>query len=101
MLAEPGGTSRTTARPADVGPLPGRALALPTDTALIGGFDAKGFFASPSYKQLAGGDIPGLAQKPPQEAEATKRQIREGLERGLSEAEAKTGIRFDRDLDRS
>jgi len=87
-------------RVADIGVLPGSALALPADTALIGGFDAKAFFASPSYKQIASGDIPAQADKSPQELEANKKQIREGLEKGLAEAETKTGIRFDRDLDR-
>ena len=86
---------------ADVGPLPGRALALPADTALAAGFDAKAFFASASYKQVSSGEIPGLGQAvPAEELEKTRKELREGVEKGLAEAEQKTGIRFDRDLDR-
>ncbi len=86
---------------ADVGPLPGRALALPADTALAAGFDARGFFASAGYKQISSGEIPGLGQAvPAEELEKTRKELREGVEKGLAEAEQKTGIRFDRDLDR-
>lgn len=86
---------------ADVGPLPGRALALPADTALAAGFDARAFFASASYKQVSSGEIPGLGQAvPAEELEKTRKELREGVEKGLAEAEQKTGIRFDRDLDR-
>jgi protein TonB len=85
--------------PADVGPLSGQALALPADTALLGGFDAKGFFASPGYKQVASGDLPSTG-KSPEEAAAAKKQFRENLEKGLAEGEAKLGVRIDRDVDR-
>lgn len=86
---------------ADVGPLPGRALALPADTALAAGFDAKAFFASSGYKQISSGEIPGLGQAvPAAELEKTRKDVREGVEKGLKEAEQKTGIRLDRDLDR-
>lgn len=86
---------------ADVGPLPGRALALPADTALAAGFDAKAFFASAGYKQISSGEIPGLGQGvPPEEAEKTRKELREGVEKGLAEAEQKIGIRLDRDLER-
>jgi TonB family protein len=86
-------------RPADVGPLSGQALVLPADTALVGGFDARAFFASPGYKQVASGDLPGASQDPA-EAEAKKKELRDGLEKGLAEGEAKLGIRVDRDVDR-
>ncbi len=85
-------------QPANVGPLTGQALAMPADTALIGGIDTKAFFASAGYQQLKSGEIasaPGTA-----DAEKAKQEMREGVEKGLAEAEAKTGIRFDRDLDR-
>lgn len=85
--------------PADVGPLSGQALALPADTALLGGFDAKGFFGSAGYKQVASGDLPSTG-KTPEEAEAAKKTFRENLEKGLAEGEAKLGVRIDRDVDR-
>ncbi len=88
-------------RPPDVGPLPGQALVLPADTAVIGGLDVKGLFASAGYKELAAGKVPGLAGTlPPAEAERMSRELREGIEKGLGETEARVGIRLDRDLDR-
>jgi protein TonB len=89
------------AQPADVGPLPGAALSLPADTAVAGGFDAKGFFGSAAWKQISTGEIAGMEKTlSPAELESTKKQIREGVEKGLAEGEAKTGIRFDKDVDR-
>ncbi len=85
--------------PADVGPLSGQALSLPADTALLGGFDAKGFFASEGYKKVASGDLPSTG-KTPEEAEAAKKEFRENLQKGLAEGEAKLGLRIDRDVDR-
>jgi protein TonB len=68
----------------DVGPLAGQALSLPADTAVLGGFDLKGFLASAAYKQIA-----------------ASKDLKANLEKSLSEAETKTGIRFDRDVDRA
>jgi hypothetical protein len=88
-------------RPPDVGPVPGQALVLPADTAAILGIDVNGMFASPAYKGLAAGNVPGLAGTlSPEEAEKTKRELREGIEKALRETEARVGIRLDRDLDR-
>jgi protein TonB len=86
---------------ADAGPMAGQALELPADTAVVAGFDVRAFFASAGYKQMATGEIPGLAQSlSPEQAEPMKKQVREGIEKGLNEADQKIGIRLDRDLDR-
>jgi hypothetical protein len=88
-------------RPPDVGPVPGQALVLPGDTALMLGLDVKGLFASATYKDVAAGNLPGLASAvPPAEAEKMKQELRAGIEKGLQEAEARLGVRLDRDLDR-
>jgi TonB family protein len=85
---------------ADVGPLAGQALSLPADTAFVGGFNAKAFFASPGYQQLASGKLPVPAGQDPAEAEAKQKELKANLEKGLAEGEAKVGIRFDKDVDR-
>lgn len=88
-------------RPRDVGPLPGQALVLPADTAVLGGLDVKGLFASPGYKDLAAGNIPGLAGTlSAADLDRMKKELREGIAKGLAETEARVGIRLDRDLDR-
>ena len=85
----------------DVGPMAGRALELPADTAVVAGFDAKGLFGSAAYKQIAAGDVPALTKTlSPEEAARSQKELREGLEKGLKEIENKIGIRLDRDLDR-
>jgi protein TonB len=92
---------KTHQQVADVGPLAGQALALPADVALIGGFDAKGFFASPGYKQLASGTGPApAAGADPAALEQERKDLKDKLEEGLAEAEQKTGVRIDRDVDR-
>jgi uncharacterized membrane protein len=92
---------RTHAGPAPVGPLPGQALVLPADTVLLAGLDVKALVASATYRHLAAGDIPSLGQAlPPEEAEAAKKELREGIQKGLREVEEKVGLRLDRDLDR-
>lgn len=87
--------------PPDVGPLAGQALILPTDTAVVGGWNVKALLASAVYKQVAAGEVltPGQAL-PAEEAQRIKTQIREGIEKGLKEVEDKIGIRLDRDVDR-
>jgi TonB family protein len=85
----------------DVGPMAGRALELPADTAVVAGFDAKGLFASAAYKQIAAGDVPALTKTlTPDEAARSQKDLRDGLEKGLKQVEDKIGIRLDRDLDR-
>jgi hypothetical protein len=104
LLAAAGGAFwyfRYYASPPPVGPLPGRALVLPADSALLAGIDAKAFFASAGYQQLTSGEIPSLGQAlSPEQAETLKKQVREGIQKGLQEAEDKTGIRLDTDLER-
>jgi TonB family protein len=85
----------------DVGPMAGQALALPADTSVVAGFDAKGFFGSAAYKQVSAGEVPALSQTlSPEDAARTRKEIKEGLEKALNEVEEKIGIRLDRDLDR-
>ncbi len=85
----------------DVGPMAGQALALPADTVVAGGLDVKALVASAGYKQVASGDVPGLEKSmTPKQVAEMKKQTREGIEKGLKEAEDKIGIRLDRDVDR-
>ncbi len=89
----------TMMRPAAVGPMPGEALALPADTGFLTGVDVKGLFASTTYKQLASGDFPMGDAIPKEQADTAKKELKEGIAKGLKEAEAKTGVRFDQDVD--
>lgn len=92
---------RVASAPPDVGPLAGQALALPADTAVLAGFDVRGFLGSAAYKKITTGEVADADKTlSPEEAARKKKELQEGIEKGLKEAEDKIGIRFDRDLDR-
>ena len=85
----------------DVGPLAGQALVLPADSAVLAGLDVKGFLGSAAYKKITAGEVVDADKTlTPEDAERKKKELKEGIEKGLKEGEDKTGIRFDRDLDR-
>lgn len=86
--AASGGTSA-----AGDGPLPPVALALPADSGLLFGIDAKAVFASPEYKGLLDGALMPAAA-------GGKNEIGEGMAKGLKELEEKTGVNLQRDVDR-
>lgn len=89
------------ASPAPVGPLPPEASILPSEGLLIG-IDAKALFASSTWAQLASGQLAGLdSGAPSEQLEALRKDMREGVAKGLKDAEEKTGVRLDRDVDRA
>lgn len=69
--------------PPDVGPLAGQALILPTDTAVVGGWNVKALLASAVYKQVAAGEVltPGQAL-PAEEAQRTRPRSGKASRRG-------------------
>jgi type II secretory pathway pseudopilin PulG len=89
-----------TMRPASVGPMPGEALAFPGDAGFLAGVDVKGLFASATYKQIAAGDVPLGDAVPKEQAESMRKEMKDGIAKGLKEAETKTGVRLDQDLDK-
>ncbi len=85
----------------DVGPLAGQALVLPADSAVLAGLDVKGLLASAAYKKITAGEVVDADKTlTPEDAERKKKELEQGIEQGLKQGEEKTGIRFDRDLDR-
>ena len=82
------------------GPLPPEASVLPAEGLLLGA-DLKALFASATWRQLSQGELRGpLAALPKEQADKTRSEMKEGIAKGLAEAEQKLGLRPDRDLDR-
>ncbi len=81
-------------------PLPPVAFSLPASVDVVSGVDLKRLFHSPLYAQLKAGDLSSLGSAvPPEKAAKMKKEIVEGIEKAMTEAEANSGIRPDRDLD--
>lgn len=83
------------------GPMPAEALALPAE-GLVMGLDARALFGSAIWAQMASGKLVGLAGSvPPDQLEKMQTELRDGIAKGLAEAEKTTGLRLDRDVDRA
>ena len=82
------------------GPLPSEALVLRADGCLMG-FDARALLASTLYGQMSRGEFTGLeAIAPKEKLDSMGKEMQESIAKGLEEAEDKTGVRLDRDVDR-
>lgn len=79
--------------------LPAEAYLLPHDTVVFLAADVRGFFASPLWAQVSGGDLGAAAGLAPEKAAEMARQAQEGVARGMADMEAEMGFRADRDVD--
>lgn len=83
------------------GPLPAEALVLPAEGLLMG-LDARALFGSAIWAQMASGKLAGLEGSVPADQLAKMElELRDGIAKGLAEAELATGLRLDRDVDRA